>query len=365
MERRLPYWHITTDEEQMRPLLAFNMIGIVLSNTDNAILQANDSFLELVGYTRKDLERGNITWEKLTPRKYNAIDERKIQELIKHGTIEPFEKEYIHKKGHLVPVVVGAARIRENPLMSACFALDISRQKEAERQKDEFAGTVSHELKTPLAVLKMQASLLRDDVLQGASRETILEALGEFDQQIDKLTILITDLLNTARLQAHTRGAHRKPFDIQACVKKIVSDFRLVTPRTIVLKKGTEKMIVAGDEARIGQVITNLLSNALRYSPSRAKVEVWVERRDKYAVICVRDYGYGIEKKDVKKIFERYYRTKRVGERPLNSAGIGLHLCKEIVKQHKGRLEVESVPGKGSTFYCSLPLAQENKTAVT
>jgi PAS domain S-box-containing protein len=349
--------YLDEHRERYQPLFDSNMIGIALSDFDDTIFEANRAFLDIVGYTKRDLASGRLTWATISPDGYARLDTRKMRELAAYGTIEPFEKEYTHKKGHAVPVLVGATTLRKKPLLGICFALDITRQKHAERKKDEFIGTVSHELRTPLAVLKMQVSLLRDELAENASRDRIRRSIQDIDRQIDRLGLLVSDMLNLARI-AENGGERRALFDACRCAERVVADMALVSRRKVSLRKERGECFVRGNEMRIGQVITNLLTNALRYSPNHTEVVVRVKKRDGSVHIGVEDKGRGIPKDEQKKIFHRYYRSKHAGEHPAGSSGIGLHVCSEIVKQHRGRIDVKSAVGKGSTFTCVLPLVR-------
>jgi PAS domain S-box-containing protein len=160
--------------EKYRALFESDMMGITISDLNEHILETNDAFLSMLGYTRDDFRLGRITWSSITPPAYAALDKRKIRELYRKGTISPFEKRYVCKDGTQIPVLVGAALMRLERPYAVSFALDISERKSLEIKKDEFIGTVSHELQTPLAVLKMQLGLFRDDLKSGA-RQALLE----------------------------------------------------------------------------------------------------------------------------------------------------------------------------------------------
>ena len=342
--------------ERYRALFESNMLGIATSDFDEKILEANDAFLDLVGYSRRDVQSGHLTWSAITPAKYQAIDKRKIRELLKHDTITPFEKEYIHKKGHLVPVLVGAAVINVQPPLGVCFALSISELKKLEKRKDEFIGTVSHELRTPLAVLKMQVSLMREELKADAKPNGFESSIEELDSQIDRLSALLTDLHTLARYTSDHEFFNTKIFDVQACVESVVADVSLIEKRKILLRKTKGEFLVNGNESHISRVFINIINNALRYSPEDSKVVVSIRGDTKKVRICVQDFGIGISKKYLKKIFERNYRVDHSSQNDSQASGIGLYVSREIIKHHRGSITVVSKEGKGSTFCCSLPL---------
>jgi hypothetical protein len=343
--------------EKYRALFESDIMGIAVSDLDEQILEANDAFLSLIGYSRDELRAGYVTWSRITPTSYAALDRRKVRELLRHGVIAPFEKHYIRKDGRHVPVLVGAARMQLSVPLSVCFALDISERKALEIKKDEFIGTVSHELQTPLAVLKMQVGLLRDQVRENARRALVERSVEDIEEQVGRLSLLISDLLNLARYARDPSLGHRETLDVRACVKKVVEDARLVSGRQIRFKTGRGSAIAFGSERRVAQVITNLLMNALRYSPDTSHVVVSLRTLEGKASISVQDFGLGIAEDQLQKIFERFYRVEHAGDYARGASGIGLYVASEIAKAGGGTIEVTSTLGKGSTFTLVMPLA--------
>lgn len=343
-------------EKKYRSLFATNMIGIVLSDLDDKIIEANDAFLNLIGYTRADIKNGVLTWSRITPKKHDAIDQKKIKEILRHGTIVPFEKEYIHKRGHLVSVMVGAETISTNSPLNISFALDISEQKKLEQRKDDFISMISHELKTPLAVMKIYADLMLN-ARDKSEFEELKQNAEEVHSQIEKLTTLVTDLANLARIERNATKAGKDLIDARDVVKDVVEKSALAHERKIDLKGKRSALFVQGHRGRLWQVFNNLVGNAIKYSPPHRRVVVEMQKDGKYALIMVRDHGIGISKKEIREIFNRYYRTKHASAYQTEGSGVGLYISREIVKAHRGAIQVESVPGKGSTFTCRLPLA--------
>lgn len=348
---------IRESRERFRALFESNMIGIVITDLDERILEANDAFLKIIGYTHADLKNGVVTWTRITPADYALLDQQKLRALKQRKTIEPFEKAYIHKKGHMVPVLVGATQIRVRPTLGVSFALDITHQKQLEQKKDEFMGTISHELKTPLAVLRAQLSLAKESVRRNVGREEVERVLENLDDQVRRLDRLIADNLNLARISDDTERKSWKVLEVCDCVARVVDDIRHLTTRTLVFRKTHGRCFMHGNEVRIAQVFTNLISNALRYSPKNTRVIVTLKKNKMMFTATIQDFGCGIKKQDVRKIFDRYYRAPTaMCDDTTPGSGIGLHVAQEIVKQHKGTISVTSVFGKGSTFSVALPL---------
>jgi PAS domain S-box-containing protein len=350
----VPSWEI---REKYRALFESEMMGITISDLDEQILEANSTFLKIVGYTREDLYAGRLSWALLTPPSYAALDRRKVRELYRRDAIAPFEKRYVRKDGHEVPVLVGAALMQLERPLAVCFTLDISERKGLEVKKDEFIGTVSHELQTPLAVLKMQIGLLRDDLRSGGRLAVLERSIADIEEQTGRLSLLIGDLLNLARYTEHAGGGRRETSDVRTVAKKVVEDARLISGRRIDFKPGTASAIALGGERRISQVVTNLLMNALRYSPEAAPVVVSLRTTKGKVCVSVRDLGVGIAEGHLEKIFDRFYRVEHAGDYTRGASGIGLYVAQEIARGAGGTIEVKSTLGKGSTFTLLLSLA--------
>ncbi len=233
---------------------------------------------------------------------------------------------------------------------------DITERILAERRKDEFISMASHELKTPLTSLKgFTHVLLRRLAKQGD--EQGLTYLAKIDKQVDKLTILINDLLDLSKIQTGKLDYREEYFDLDALVREIVENVQGTTHTHRLLVEGQTHAQVFGDKDRLGQVLINLLTNAIKYSPQADKVIVHLSTEQGQAIVSVQDFGIGIAKEYQQYIFDRFYRVTAPQEQTYPGLGIGLYISSEIIRRHHGRLEVESHKGEGSTFSFVLPLA--------
>ena len=347
--------------EKYRAVFESNLMGVVISDLDEKIVEANEMFLNMLGYSQEDLREGKVSWSRITAERFDDIDQKKIHELLQYGSIVPFEKEYVHKDGHTIPVLVGASLIRTEPPLSICFALDITRQKNLEKKKDEFIGTVSHELKTPLAILRLQVENLKTDISQDVPKEEIYPALAEIHLQIDQLTRLINDMLNSARFGDNDGVSERTLFDLKKSVQKEVSLLQDLHRRDILLTLCDEPITVNANQDQIMQVTRNFIKNAIQYSPSHSLIRVSISRQEGYAKVCVQDFGIGISEENIARIFDRHYRTTRAEDYAPDGAGFGLYITREIITQHQGEISVRSLEGEGSTFCYTLPLASNGK----
>lgn len=235
--------------------------------------------------------------------------------------------------------------------------VDITDRIELERQKDDFMGIASHELKTPVTSIKAYAQILQDK-FRRASDEVSASMLTRLDHQIDKLTGLINTLLDVAKVQSGQMDYFNDFFDIDSFVAEVVEELQRTSRDHKIVSHVETTGNIYGDKARLGQVLTNLLSNAIKYSPNGGEVIVHVARdRDRY-VFMVQDFGVGISKDMQEKIFGRFFRVSESEGNRVSGLGLGLFISSQIVKQQGGNLWVESERGKGSKFYFSFPVKE-------
>jgi signal transduction histidine kinase len=230
-------------------------------------------------------------------------------------------------------------------------------------RKDDFLSIASHELKTPVTSLKAYTQLLQMDakVTADKKRESML---SKMDLQVNKLTALITNLLDTSKIQNGKLIYNKHFFQLNDLVKEIVDEIQInATAHKIIIEKNTSFQLY-GDRERIGQVLSNLLTNAVKYCPGCEKIIVNSETDGETAICSVRDFGNGISEEQKDKIFERFYRVTGNNLHTYPGLGIGLFIAKEIIERHDGKIWFESKEGEGSTFYFSLPIA-ENQTKKT
>lgn len=234
----------------------------------------------------------------------------------------------------------------------------ITERKELEKRKDEFISLASHELKTPVTTLKGFAQLLLRRLKKQGGDTQSLDSLDKMVAQLDKQTLLINDLLDISRIQAGKLVFREEYFDLAGLVKETVENLDETFPSHRLLIASSTPAPIYGDRDRIGQVLINLLTNAVKYSPLADKVLIALKCADNQARVSVQDFGLGISSDQQQQVFERFYQVASGGKnRNLTGLGIGLYISKEIVQRHQGRIWVESTFGQGSTFYFTLPLA--------
>jgi signal transduction histidine kinase len=231
----------------------------------------------------------------------------------------------------------------------------LHRQAAKSEMKDVFLASVAHEMRTPLAAAKAQAQLALHQLAQSDCETRSASALQLISRQIDKVARLVSDLLDMNRLEAGVLQLNRGEVDLVAVVRDVVARLQVVSPGSPITVTAPESLPIVGDRDRLEQVLTNLVTNAIRYSPANAPIEVRAEVNGESAKLSVRDRGMGVPLDQQRRIFERFARVRPGGE----GLGLGLAIAKAIVEQHGGNIWVESggIPGDGSVFFVRLPVA--------
>lgn len=225
---------------------------------------------------------------------------------------------------------------------------------EADLQKDEFLALTAHEIKNPLSVIRGFAGLIRKKY-KNLGKNKLAHYAEEIDSQSVKLSELIDDLLDMTKIEIGKFVYKDELFNFSSLMKEMVTNQQMVNSgRTITLTCCDEK-IVRGDKYRIGQVINNLLTNAIKYSPQTSPIKVSSKCHREEIIVSIKDSGIGVPKSEQKDIFKYLYRSKRSKQGKIEGLGLGLFISSQIMKHHKGKLWVESNRHKGSTFFMQLP----------
>ncbi|MEK6539352.1 MAG: ATP-binding protein [Deltaproteobacteria bacterium] len=233
----------------------------------------------------------------------------------------------------------------------------IARLESSFKHVKQFTSDASHELKTPLTVLRgeMEIALRTEKTVDGL-REVIKSSLEE----IDRMNAIVKSLLNLARLDTKIHLPMDKIRLNEIVEERFNQTMPLAVDKRIEMSIVENLMVtVLGDKLRIGQLLFNLLDNAIKYTTRGGKIEISLKQENTMAVIAVRDTGIGIAKEDIPYIFDRFYRVDKARTRVVGGVGLGLSICREIVEAYEGKIEVESEVGKGSIFKVYLPLADK------
>lgn len=235
------------------------------------------------------------------------------------------------------------------------YFFDITERELLLKQKDDFVSIATHELKTPVTSIKAYTQVLQTRFSRQGDEKSAL-MLGKMDAQLNKLHSLIGDLLDATKIEAEKLQFQQDYFDSNELIHEIIEELQRTTQKHTIIPKLSRTKILYGDRERIGQVLTNLISNAIKYSPNTEKIIVKTYIHKNSLTICVQDFGVGIPKDKRNKVFERFFRLSGPKHETYPGLGLGLYISSEIIKRQGGSIWVESDAKQGSTFCFNLPL---------
>jgi len=229
---------------------------------------------------------------------------------------------------------------------------------EANAAKDKFLSIVSHELKTPLTSLKGMTQLFRRQVERADAAQIVSMGLADMERSIRRMEVLVNDLLDSSLIETNMFVLHRKRCDLVELCRHLIDEYTAGYGPALTFEVPGEPIEVEIDADRISQVILNLLSNARKYSPKGSPITITLQQAGYEATASVRDMGVGIPPETLPNIFEQFYRVPgvEVQDGPHTGLGLGLYISRKIVERHGGHIDVQSVPGQGSTFSIVLPM---------
>ncbi len=318
-------------------------------------------------YNRRWYEFTNTTYEETQGEGWNAQfhpdDQERARERWNHSlkTGEQYEIEYRLRNGKTGQwrwFLGRALPIRDEKgsiirWFGTCT--DIHEQKELQRHRDEFLGIASHELKTPVTSIKAYTQVLERSFRRRGD-EKAADQLGKMDAQINRLNRLIADLLDVTKIQSGRLQFNEEDFDFNPLVGEVAEEVQRTTEQhTIEMKLGPEVRL-HGDRERIGQVVANLLTNAIKYSPQADRVVVSSQAGQGEISLSIQDFGIGISQEKQPRVFEQFFRVSGTKENTFPGLGLGLYIASEIIKRQGGRIWLASEEGEGSTFSFALPL---------
>ena len=329
------------------------IVGLTL---EGLITNWNEAAERMFGYNEQETVGKHITL--IIPEALQQEEVEILEKLRQGNRIQHYETVRLRKDGRPIDVSLSISPIRDRAgtiIGAAKIARDISERKEFERRKDEFIAMASHELKTPLTSLNGFLQLLGRHIRKRQDEQGIA-IMNRVNREVTRLIKLVADLLDISKMQTGRLEYQEEPFDLDALVQEIVEMVQAGTASHRICVEGQTCVIVFGDKGRIGQVLMNLLANAIKYSPQASSVIVRLSADQENVRVSVEDFGDGIAKEYQQKIFERYYQVSDSGNQPFAGLGIGLYLANEIIKRHRGSIWVESTQGQGSIFSFTLPV---------
>ncbi len=331
-----------------------------IANADGYIFWYNNRWYEYTGTTPQQMEGWG--WKSVhDPKKLPAVLERWQLSI---NTGDPFEMVFPIKGADNAfrPFLTRVIPIRDNEgkvIRWLGTNTDITKQKEVERMKDDFIAIASHELKTPLTTIKAYGQIA-EDMLQEKGDKNTLAIMKRMSSQVNKLNTLIEDLLDITKIQKGKLTYKEEFFDCNDLLKEVINDMQKTTSTHEIKYNLDSTAQIFGDKNKISQVVDNLISNGIKYSPKANRIIVSTKLQENGVVLSVQDFGIGILAKDRKKIFAQFYRVSGENQITFPGMGIGLYICQEIISRHGGKIWVESKINKGSVFYVWLPFDYRN-----
>jgi PAS domain S-box-containing protein len=371
LENTRLYEDLAGREARIRRLVDANIIGIFIFRLDGQILDANDAFLRMIGYDRQDLVSGRIRWTDLTPAEWLDRDVTQwVPELKETGILRPFEKEYVHKDGSHVPVLIGGASFEGNEDEGVIFVLDLTERKRAEEalQKTQaelahvtrvttigaLTSSVAHEVNQPLAAIVTNAD---------AALRWLAGKPPDLHEAREALERIVRDGHRAGEVIGKVRALLKKTptitgrVDLNGLVKDSTSLLQGELRRHLIILRtelADDLPLVIGDHVQLQQVILNLMMNGIdamsAVTDRPRELTLFTRLEGSEALFAIRDVGIGLDAEAAEKAFEPFYTTKAEG------LGMGLAICRSIIESHGGRLWAGMNEPHGAIFQFTVPL---------
>jgi PAS domain S-box-containing protein len=330
--------------------------AIISKTLESVITSWNESAERIFGFKAEEMI-GETIYKIIPPDRH--AEEPKILARLKNGDrVEHFETKRLTKDGRQLDVSLTISPVRDGEgkiIGISKIARDITEKKQQEQKKNDFIGMVSHELKTPLTTLTAIVQLAGKK-MKFEDNPFLATSMERANMQIKKMAGMINGFLDLSRLEAGKMHLEKQSFDFEQLLDELIDETKLIVTTHEINLLGCQSIQINADRDKIAAVISNLLNNAVKYSPEGKLIEINCTISDSHVKVSIKDEGMGINRKDLPHIFERYFRVETSETHHISGFGIGLYLSAEIVELHGGKIWAESEVGKGSTFYFSLPL---------
>ena len=346
------------NESRLRGLFEFAPIGIALNDFETGqFIDLNDALTLPSGYTREEFV--NLSYWDLTPQEYQAVEEEALVSLKTNGRYGPFEKEYIRKDGTRYPVRLQGMLSHDPDGRPVIWSLieDITERRRLDKMKNQFIATVSHELRTPLTSINGSLGLMAGGAV-GVLPAPANALLETAQRNVQRLATLINDLLDMEKLVAGKMPMNLSAQPLTPLVAEAVESMAGYGEQHGVRIHATAPwpdVMVNVDGPRLIQALTNLMSNAVKFTPKGESVDISVAFQSGKAVISVRDYGPGVDPAFQPHLFKRFSQADGSDTRKLPGTGLGLAITREIAHQLGGEVNYRDAQGGGGEFYIELP----------
>lgn len=357
------YTQLSQENQRMDALLDSVADGILIIALDRKVARCNPAFARMWGQPTKEIvglsHEAVIRWAKVEHGITLEQAEAGGWPLTPNTTLY-VEGDLTRPDGSTLPVGVTYAPLlsTEGNLLNVIASVrDISHFREAEELKSTFISVISHELKTPVSLIKGYVGTLRRDDASW-NREIVEDSLAVIEEETDRLAELIENLLDASRLEAGVLAINATDLWLPALAKRLAERFRTQTDKhTIRVEFAEDFPVILADEDRISQVLANLISNAIKYSINGGEIRITGDVRSDQVIVCVQDEGIGIATADIPHIFDRFYRAEDA-QRKTKGVGLGLYLSRAVIEAHNGSIWVDPCGERGACICFSLPRQQ-------
>jgi PAS domain S-box-containing protein len=352
---------LAKEQGRLAAIFQYSAEGILTVDSALRIIDFNPAMEHLTGWRESEV-LGRFYFEVLRPkdRQGNDLgleDSPILQTFAGRGVVNR-EMMISARDGQFIDACVTASCVRSargEPMNGILNVRDVTRERQQEEQRSTFISIISHELQTPIAIIKGYASTLaRTDA--SLEPKALRSRLTAIEEEADRLNTLVGNLLYASRIQAGGLHMDIAPLDLRNLIEGVARRFRAHSPDgSIILDIPPNLPTVMADRDRIEEVLQNLLDNAVKYSPRRRAITITSHATGEEVIVSVSDMGMGIALREQESIFDRFHRASDTATRATSGAGLGLYICRAIVEAHGGRIWVESTLHQGSTFSFSLP----------
>lgn len=330
---------------------------LIILDTSFTIRSVNKAFYKTFKTLKKETIGQNLLIIGKQDPQFLELTKR-LKGLTQNESFEEFEMMITFRRIGERTVVINAKRILLGKHATDFILLgveDITKRRMIDKQKDDFIGYVTHELKTPITTITAFIQILQGYHAKTKDKKSQF-LLAKIATQTERLTGLLNSFASVYKAQTGRLEIEKQKINLNQLTHEVVEAFQYTTTTHNLIIKGNITKLIMADKERIHEVLINLIINAIKYSPKANKIIIKLVEKEKEVIVSVKDFGFGITKDEQKKVFERFFRVKSKKENKVEGLGLGLYLVSEIIKQHNGKIWVKSTIGKGSTFSFSLPL---------
>lgn len=342
---------IENEKNKLGIILTSMTDGIIAVSSTGALIHTNPAVYNIFDISKEEME--DKTFDQISDKLgWSISHEELFNDSEKANNILSINDKIIKTN------VVFFGNDKNETIGAIIVFQDVTEQERLDRMRKEFVANVSHELRTPITTIKSYTETLLDGAVE--DKENTISFLKVIDSESERMTRLVKDLLQLSKLEYNNMQWNMKQIDIYKVVSDCTYKMNISAKQknqTLEFNGDIDIPVIMGDKDRIEQVIVNILSNAIKYTPENGKIEVGISSDLDKVTIKVTDTGLGIPKEDLPRLFERFYRVDKARSRMLGGTGLGLSIAKQIVEAHNGSIKIQSEYGHGTQVFISLPVA--------